>query len=403
MKVRIEPSVPAGQAFAPPSKSIAHRLIICAALANGKSTIKNISLSQDILATLDCVRALGAETEYKDGVLTVQGIDTDKLRILSVLPCRECGSTLRFFIPLCMLTENTCILTGSDTLLQRPLSVYETVCSAQGIPFVNNGKQIEIGGKLQPGCFEMPGNISSQFISGLLFALPLLSADSEIIITGAIESRPYIDLTINSLSAYGIKISWKDKSTLFIHENQKYIAADTENEGDWSNAAFLYALQYCGYPVTVSGTDPDSLQGDKICIPYFDALKNGAATLNIADVPDLAPILFVFAALHNGGTFTGTARLRMKESDRGTAMAAELSKFGVRTEIKENEIRIFKSDLHAPEQELYGHNDHRVVMSLAVMCIRYGGGINGAQAVNKSYPGFFEDLGKLKVDIKYEA
>ena len=175
------------------------------------------------------------------------------------------------------------------------------------------------------------------------------------------------------------------------------------NEGDWSNAAFFYALKECGYPLHISGVSDESLQGDKICISYFDLLKDRYSTLDVSDFPDLAPILFVFAAMHHGGRFTGTKRLRLKESDRVDAMAKELQKFGVKMTLEENSVTIPPGKPHTPNEALYGHNDHRIVMSLAVMCVKYGGVINGAEAVNKSYPSFFEDLEKLKVKISYEV
>ncbi len=403
MRVDILPSIPQGQITAPPSKSIAHRLILCAALANGKSEIRNIALSQDVQATIDCVNAFGAYTEYKDGMLTVTGADIDRLRFLSPLNCRECGSTVRFLLPLCMLTEEETVLTGSLSLLSRPMSIYEDICVRQGIPFVKTEREIRVGGKLHPDRFFVPGDISSQFVSGLLFVLPLLKEDSSITLTGKIESRPYIELTMAAQAQFGVGIQWTDQNTLFLKGNQRYVPVNVENEGDWSNAAFLYALNKCGYPVNVSGVQADSLQGDKICISYFDLLKTGYVTLDVSDCPDLAPVLFAFAAMHHGGSFTGTKRLKLKESDRAEAMAKELIKFGVKTVIEEDRVLIPSSKPHAPDAVLYGHNDHRIVMSLAVMCVKFGGVIEGAEAVNKSYPIFFEDLEKLKVKITYEA
>ena len=403
MKVKIKPSCPCGNIQPPPSKSIAHRLILCAALANGTSEIKSISPSEDISATVDCIHALGAKTVFESGALTVTGIDTERLQVSEPLFCRECGSTMRFFIPLCMLTNETTLLYGSKTLLTRPMQIYEEICESQGILYKKTDDHIEVGGALKPAVFTVPGNISSQFISGLLFALPLLPSDSDIVIAGKVESRPYIDLTVAAQSQYGVRTQWRDSHTLHIPGGQKYTPADTVNEGDWSNAAFLYALKYCGYPVNVTDMSFNSLQGDKVCVSYFEALRDGNPVLDVSNCPDLAPILFAFAAMHKGGTFTGTERLRMKESDRGAAMARELSKFGAQLVIGENEIRIPKTELHAPDIVLDGHNDHRIVMSMAVLCVKYGGVIAGAEAVNKSYPGFFEDLEKLKVSITYEA
>jgi len=396
MRVIIEKSEPQGCVNAPPSKSMAHRLIILAALSKGKSVIKNISLSDDISATLNCIKAIGADYTYENDILTVFG--TKEVIINDVLRCNECGSTLRFFIPVCMLSGDECVLTGSKKLLSRPLGVYEDICEKNSIAFFNDGEKIIIKGMLKSGKFAVPGNISSQFITGLLLVLPLFEGDSVLEITGKTESRPYIDMTVAAQKLFGAKIVWKNENTLFIPGGQSYIPCEAENEGDWSNAAFLFALG-----ANVKGVKQNSLQGDKTCKDYFTALKKGYCDIDISDCPDLGPILFAFAALNCGGRFTGTRRLKIKESDRAAAMAEELKKFGVKALVSDNEVMIPKSVLASPKEPLYGHNDHRIVMSLGVMCAYTGGVIDGAQVVNKSYPGFFEDLRKLKVIIRYEA
>ena len=403
MKLRIEPSVPCGNIQPPPSKSIAHRMILCAALSNGKSTIKNIALSDDISATLSCIKALGADFLYQDGVLTINGIDTDSLNFNGVPDCRESGSTLRFILPLCMLVPGNTVLRGKASLLCRPLNVYETICNERGIFFEKANGVVCVGGTLSAGEFSVRGDVSSQFISGLLFALPLLRDDSRIILTGKVESRPYIDITIDIQNRYGVNVYWLNENTIIIPGGQKYVTCDTVNESDWSNAAFMYAMKACGFPIDIADMDNDSLQGDKVCVQNFERLKNGYDTLDVADCPDLAPILFAFAAMHHGGCFTGSKRLRFKESDRVGTMAEELAKFGVKTVVEDDRVIILPCELHAPYGVLHGHNDHRIVMSLAVMCVKFGGIIEGTEAVNKSYPVFFNDLERLKVKIIYEA
>ena len=403
MKVRIEPSVPCGQIQAPPSKSYAHRLILAAVLAKGESTINNISLSDDICATIDCAHALGAKTDYNNGKLTIRGVDWKNIRINTPLQCHECGSTMRFFIPVCLLSGQKVVLQGSETLLTRPMQIYEEICRSQRIVYVQNSNCISLEGKLQPGLFTFPGDISSQFVSGLLFALPLLDDDSEICLTGKLESKPYIDITIAVLSAFGIHVHWKAINVISIKGKQSYTPVVAENEGDWSNAAFLFALQQLGAPIEVGGVLSESLQGDKACLPYFAKLKKEYSLCDIANCPDLAPILFAFAAMYHGGEFTGTNRLAIKESDRGAVMAEELAKFGAAVDMLYDRIVIKPSCIHTPDTVLCGHNDHRIVMSLAVLCTRYGGEIDGAEAVNKSYPGFFEDLIRLKVNVNYET
>ena len=403
MQVDIYASVPHGSVQAPPSKSIAHRLIILAALAKGESMIGNIDLSDDINATLRCIKTIGAFYSYDNGTPLIRGIDPHNIRISETMECGECGSTLRFMIPVCMLSDREFTLTGSKTLLSRPLTVYEDICRINGILFENSGNEVHICGKLRSGDYSVPGDISSQFITGLLFALPLLSGESRICLTGKIESRPYIDLTLVALRRFGVEVSWQDERTLFVPGDQYYTPCQTENEGDWSNAAFLYALKYCGYPIEISGVNINSLQGDKICSAHFHSLSSGYAEIDISDCPDLGPILFSFAALQHGGRFTGTKRLKIKESDRAAAMAEELRKCGVQMLVEENEVVIRPSALHAPNAPFYGHNDHRIVMSLAVISIITGGVIQGAEAVKKSYPGFFEDLRKMQVKLKYET
>ena len=392
MTVRFLPSAPTGTASAPPSKSMAHRLLICAGLAEGGSTVRGVAPSEDILATLDCLNALGAEADAADGTATVQGTAPSRSGP-ALLRCRESGSTLRFFLPLCLLSGREMTMAGSETLLNRPLYVYEELCAAQGLRFERKNGAIVVEGKMRAGNFVMDGNISSQFVSGLLFALPLLRGDSCIRLRPPVESRSYINMTVSALRAFGVAAGWDGRDELVVPGGQCYLPQSVEVEGDWSNAAFFLAL---GVPV--DGLRGDSLQGDKICVAYFKALEAGRAELDLSDCPDLGPVLFSYAALHHGGSFTGTRRLRIKESDRGAAMAEELKKFGVALRVEENRITV-DNTLHPPSGPLYGHNDHRIVMALSVLCARTGGTIEGAEAVRKSFPDFFQQLRRLGIKI----
>ncbi|MGN1094816.1 MAG: 3-phosphoshikimate 1-carboxyvinyltransferase [Eubacteriales bacterium] len=399
MKVRIEKSKAYGNVAAPPSKSYAHRLIICAAIAGGGSEVLGISDSEDILATLDCAAScLNAEWKRDGNDLLFSGSDVYSSPS-SALKCRESGSTMRFFIPLCLVKNTECLLYGSEKLLSRPLSVYEDICKAQGLLFSHEKDHIRVRGPLSSGKFTVPGNISSQFISGLMFALPLLHGDSEINIIPPIDSKPYIDITMVSLSKFGVDVRWKDEHTLFIKGDQTYIPAREKVEGDHSNAAFLSALSHLGGNVTVTGLISDSAQGDKVYAGFFDELEKGSPVIDISDCPDLAPILMSMAAAKHGVTLTGTSRLKIKESDRGEVMAAELKKFGVPVTVAENSIKVEGGKLRAPDCELYGHNDHRIVMSLSVLATLTGGTIDGAQAVRKSYPDFFGVIKKLGIEV----
>ena len=389
---------------APPSKSMAHRLLICGGLSEGKSVIEGISSSEDMKATLDCLAAIGAKYEIEGEKVTVTGADIRNIPENAVLRCRESGSTLRFFIPICLLDGKTFTFTGSEKLLSRPLSVYKEIFEKQGIYFEASADKISLGGKLKNGVFEIPGNISSQFITGLLFVLPLLEEESKIKLIPPVESRSYINLTIEALSVFGIKVEWKDENTLFINGGQNYKAAEAKVEGDYSNTAFFEALNVLGSEIKITGLEPESLQGDKIYEKYFPLLEKGEKNIDISDCPDLGPILFAVAAAKNGGTFTGTKRLKIKESDRASAMAEELSKFGTKVTVNEDSVIIDASEFHAPAETLSGHNDHRIVMSCAVLSTLTGGKIEGAEASRKSLPDFFERLKKLGFEVTlYDA
>lgn len=398
MNVVIEKSKACGKVAAPPSKSFAHRLIICAAIA-GNSRVFGLAESEDILATLDCVKAcFGTDYKKEGDTVTFYGSDV-AFRPSEALMCRESGSTIRFFLPLCLLKDTECKLYGSEKLLTRPMSVYENICKEQGLVYAHEGDHIRVCGPLRSGIFTVPGNISSQFISGLMFALPLLTGDSEIRILPPLDSKPYIDITMKALSCYGVKAEWKDALTISIKGGQRYIPSDEAVEGDYSNAAFLSALDMLGGNIEVEGLCEDSAQGDKAYIEQFKALDAGMPTINISDCPDLAPILMSVAAVKNGVHLTGTARLKIKESDRGEVMALELAKFGVPVTVNEDDIIVEGGYFRKPSEALFGHNDHRVVMSMAVLCTLTGGEIVGAEACKKSYPDFFEVIKELGIEV----
>ena len=402
MKVTINKCEPKGTIEAPPSKSMAHRLLISAGLANGRSVVHSVALSQDILATIDCLKALGAGITIDGNTVTIDGIGKPQTAS-ETLKCRESGSTLRFFLPLCMLSENEKTLCGSETLLHRPLSIYEDICKAHGIKFLKKSNQITVGGKLTPGEYTVQGNISSQFITGLMFALPLLNGDSKINIIPPIESMSYIKMTIDALRTFGVTVDIFNENTLIIKGNQQYKPQEVFVEGDYSNSAFFSAMNYLGGNVNITGLKKDSLQGDKVYEQLFALLKNGAPKIDISDCPDLGPILMALAAAKNGATFVGTKRLKIKESDRRAAMAEELKKFGVTVTVEENQITVTPENFLKPSEVLYGHNDHRIVMALSVLLLLVGGSIDGAQAVNKSMPDFFNKLAELGVVFNCET
>ena len=398
MRVLIRPSHAQGVIAAQPSKSMLHRALICACLSKDASILSGYADSEDILATSDCAGALGAQITVREQDVFVSGGTLPEQPVQ--LNCRESGSTMRFFMGIAMGLGIKAFFYGSRTLLNRPFGIYEKICSRQGIAFQREADHILIDGKLKPGDFEIEGNVSSQFISGLLFVLPLLEKDSTIRLIPPVESKSYIDLTVQMLSRFGVRVSWTDENTLLIPGKQAYQGTTLTVEGDYSNAAFLEALSEPAGRVIVKGLDQKSLQGDRVYRQHFESLREGEATIDLSDCPDLGPVLMAFCAMNHGALFTGTSRLKLKESDRGEAMCSELSKCGIRTEKKENSIRVFAGGLHEPGVPLYGHNDHRIVMALSVLLTRCGGSIDGAEAVRKSYPAFFEDLQHLGVDLE---
>ena len=396
MNIRIFPSVARGCVVSPPSKSMAHRALICAALAKGESRIAGIPDCEDVRATLDCLSALGAQPQIDNDAVIIKGIDFSGARG-AIIPCRESGSTMRFMLPLCLLSGNVHTLTGAPSLLRRPMKPYQTLCKEYGLQFAQTETEIVVKGPLTAGEYTLPGDVSSQFISGMLFALTQVKGESILHILPPFESRSYVLLTLQTLAAFGADVAWLDDNILRIRADVPMTAQNTTVEGDYSGAAFLSALNVLGGQVDVLGLNPASLQGDRIYFEHFASLEAGFATISLADCPDLAPILFSVAAAKFGGRFTDTRRLAIKESNRAEAMAQELRKFGTTVEVGENEVVITPTAFHAPTEPLQGHNDHRIVMSLAILATVVGGLIEGAEAVDKSFPNFFECLHSLGI------
>lgn len=425
--VRVAARAAVGTISAPPSKSISHRMLICAALADGCSTLRGLSLSEDILATMDVLQGLGArfeplsEPSSEGECVRVQGVGGVVRDSAAELYCRESGSTLRFVIPLCLLSPSARVLRGSERLLARPLDAYQNLFASrwggcETTKTHGGALTLHSGNVLGGGKYQLRGDVSSQFISGLLFALPLCEQDSRIELTSMPESRPYIDLTLDALRSFGVRVIRESETVFYIPGGQRYCPYDGRVEGDASGAAFFGALNALGGAVEVTGLRRDSLQGDRIYDVLFDRLVAPRAAgaplpcIDLADCPDLAPILFAVAAEHGGAVFTHTDRLRLKECDRIAAMQAELAKFGARIEATDGAqspnaaacggmVRVLPTPLHAPIEPLDSHNDHRIVMSLAVLATKYGGTIRGAQAVKKSFPDFFARLASLGADV----
>ena len=412
---------PSGVLAAPPSKSMAHRAVLCAALADGESRLTGLAHSQDIDATLAAAAALGAQVEAGESWARIAGAAPLQAPAAPV-DCCESGSTLRFLIPLAALTGRPVAFTGRGRLMQRPQSVYQELFASQGLRFGQEGDTLTVAGPLRPGCFSLAGDVSSQFISGLLFALPLLDGDSRLCLKPPVESRSYIEMTRAAQSRFGVASAWLDEYTLAVPGGQAYRPRDMAIEGDWSQAAFPAALGVLAGDVTVTGLEPGTLQGDAVILDILrrcggraEAVPGGVrfqksalhgTKIDLADCPDLGPILMALGLLCEGETvITNAGRLRLKESDRIAAMEQELRKLGGRIESDGGTVTVRRSALHAPAGPLWGHNDHRVVMSLTVLAAAAGlpVQIDGAEAVAKSWPGFFAAVRQLGVEVQTDA
>lgn len=387
-----------GTIDAPPSKSMAHRHLIGAALSGKECRLTGVDFCEDVLASIDCLRALGADAFIDGDTVSIDPKDFMKVES-AVLNCRESGSTLRFFLPLALCLGKPITLCGSERLFERPLDIYEQLCREKGFDFQKGKNSVTVCGRLESGNYRIRGDVSSQFITGLLFALVYLGKASSIEILPPFESRAYVDLTLSALSSFGANVAFSDTYKLEI-KTSKLHAFSGMIEGDYSNAAFLDAFNQTGSSVVIKNLKPDSLQGDRVYADYFEQISNGMPILDLSNCPDLGPVLFALAAMKNGATFTGTARLKAKESDRGASMHKELQKLGGGLIFGDNTVTVPKQVLRDGGEVLDGHNDHRIVMALSVILSQTGGAINGVEAVKKSYPGFFADIKKLGAEVE---
>lgn len=410
--VKFSPFVPNGTVNVPPSKSDVHRAIICAAMANGVSRISPVALSNDIKATIGCIKALGADAVLENNVLTVDGTNMYKNKT-ALLDCGESGSTLRFFIPIAAVGNINATFVGKGKLPQRPIGIFTealpkagTVCKTEG------GLPLEIKGQLKSGIFEIPGNVSSQFITGLLLALPILEGDSEIVLTSPLESVGYIAMTIRTMKQFGVNIDTTENGW-HIKGGQSYKTCDYTTDGDWSQAAFFMVLGAVSGKVTVKGVAKDSTQGDKKCaeiLARFGAkvtqldnevtVEKGelkAITIDASQIPDLVPVLSVCAAFAEGTTkIINAERLRIKECDRLKATAELLNNLGGKVKELSDGLEITGvSSLKGGN--VNGYNDHRIVMSAAVCAARSDEDITAtfAMSINKSYPDFYIDYNSI--------
>lgn len=408
-----------GSVKIPPSKSMAHRAVICAALSDGISKINNIELSDDIIATIEAMKALGAKIEKEQDYLKITGIFSKELKLEReferVVDCNESGSTLRFLIPISLAFEGETRFIGRGNLGKRPLTTYYEIFDKQGIEYSYKEDKLDliVKGMLKSGEFKVKGNISSQFITGLLFALPLLQGDSKIIITTELESKGYLDLTLSAMKDFGVNVINKDYEEFIIKGSQSYKPREYRVEGDYSQGAFFLSADALGSQVEVLDLKEDSLQGDRECLDILKrmgvkiekregliATTEGLSStiIDASQCPDIIPILSAVAALSEGTTeVINAGRLRIKECDRLAAIALELNKLGAKVIEKEESLIITGVKELKGGVEVWSHKDHRIAMTLAIVASRCLEPIilKDYECVSKSYPCFFEDFRKL--------
>lgn len=398
MDITIMPSKLSGKLSIPASKSCAHRALICAALADGKSVISGVSMSKDIEATIGSMTALGAEFEVNGSEITVYGITSPSEK--AVIDCCESGSTLRFVIPIAAALGTEAEFIGRGRLPKRPINIFIRELGCKGVNFLTDTMPYKTAGKLCGGTYSIEGDVSSQFVTGLLFALPLLEEDSEIVLTSHLESRPYVDITVDMLRKYGIAVE-EGESFYRIKGGQKYTPHDEKIEGDYSQAAFFYVANAIGSDVELENLNAESVQGDKRILDIISQTCSdgsiGSFRADCSDIPDLVPILAVLAAFGSGESVIYNAqRLRIKESDRLETTAAMLNNLGGDVEVTADGLIIRPTGrMHGGTVESFG--DHRIVMAAAVAATAVDGEvvIRGAEAVEKSYPDFINDYKML--------
>lgn len=400
MNTLIKQSTLAGKVYIPSSKSMTHRYLICAALAKGKSIINNVTFSDDIYATLNAVKALGASYEVVKDNVVIKGISSSKKD--GVIDCKESGSTIRFLIPVALVFGGA-VFKGRGRLMERPFGPYFEIFNKQGIYYNLNYDTLEVSGNLKSGIYEIDGDISSQFISGLLFAFSMLKEKSEIIIKKPLQSKSYVDMTISALETFGVKVINKDYNRFIVTGNTELTARNCNVEGDYSQAAFFLVGNFLGNDVEVLGLSENSIQGDKMIKDVIKLLKSDEdLDIDVSEIPDLVPIIAVGASLRAGKktTLSNASRLRLKESDRLESTCSELRKLGADIKIIDNSLYINGKD-RLTGGEVQSHNDHRIAMAMAIAATGCNDDvlIKQSECVTKSYPGFWHDYKMLGGNI----
>ena len=380
-----------GTITAPPSKSMAHRAVLCAALAEGRSHITNLEFSKDISATLGAAAQLCARVRTGADDAVVEGLG-HFVPLAAPVDCCESGSTLRFLVPIASLTGQAVSFTGRGRLMERPQKPYFDLFDEKGISYEQTAGALTVRGALTPGEYRLAGNVSSQFFTGLLFALPLLGGGSTLVSTTRLESRDYVAMTRDALARAGVRVD--GEAERFAVPPSVYRSFDAAVEADWSQAGFWYAARFLGNRVELRGLNEASAQGDRVVAALYERFKPaGEQSVDVSDCPDLLPPLAVMAARRDGTThFVNAARLRMKESDRLSTTAALLRALGVPAEETEDSLTVRGVPAFSGGT-VDGANDHRIVMAAAVAATAAAAPvtITGAEAVQKSYPSFWEE------------
>lgn len=421
--LKIYPRKLNGEVKIPPSKSMAHRAVICAALGNGVSKVTNIDYSDDIIATIEAMSSLGARITKKEeylevcGIKSPENIEANLVKSERLIDCNESGSTLRFLVPIAALFDGVNRFVGRGNLGKRPLDTYYNIFDEQNIKYSYKEGVLDLKteGKLQSGEFKVKGNISSQFITGLLFTLPLLDGDSKILITTEMESKGYIDLTLSAMKDFGIEIINNNYEEFIIKGNQTYKSRDYRVEGDYSQGAFFFCADALSNNVILNDLKLDSLQGDKEVIDILtrmglDIINKNNGLIGIANerlkatiidgsqCPDIIPVVALVAALSTGTTeIINAGRLRIKECDRLAAVTSELNKLGAKIKEREDGLIIEGVKELKGGAEVWSHKDHRIAMTIAIASTVCKDPIvlKDYECVSKSYPQFWEDFKSL--------
>lgn len=405
MQIEISPGKLSGTLRVPASKSIAHRILICAALARGTSHIMGVDASRDLTATMDVLKGFGAtfETNPATRVITVHGIGGKERPSSSIADCCESGSTLRFLLPVAAALGISTTFYGQGRLPERPITAYLRELPPKGVHFSSDHLPLTITGQLHPGTYELEGDVSSQYVTGLLFALSLLDHGSVIRLTSPLQSRPYVNLTLACLREFGVNVQ-ENGDDFLIPGGQMFHARDVQVEGDYSQAAFFYVANALGSNVELTNLNPQSVQGDKqiveITRTMAEKLRLGQPagfSIDAANIPDLVPILAVLGTFGTEPSkITGAHRLILKESNRLETTAALLNGLGGKVNVTDDGLEIEPvSSLHGGTVDSYG--DHRIAMCAAIAATRCTGDVTilHAECVDKSYPAFYEDYNML--------